>query len=309
MITTDPSVIFRKIWAVKGKIRRRLEAVYGRYTVRHVSRREPVYGLYSGPERERQIIVSLASYRKRYGTVGIVLKSLLFQTVKADRIIVWLDADIPENKITEEMKAFSGYGVEYRHTSDELKAHKKYYYAMKEFPDEYIITVDDDVVYPDTLIESLWKAHLQNPGCICARRIHKMTFYRSGKLRPYLDWLWEFQSRVPSCLYCATGGSGILYPPHSLHETVFDMERLKSCCLDADDLWLKIAGLKKGTRVAWAKNHLILPESAPFSQGEALYFSNMAGGNDAALDRLRSQFPEVFELLENSEKRRREYGT
>lgn len=301
--------IFRKIWAAEGKIRRMLESVYGRYTVWCVSRRKPVYGLYTGLEREQQIIVSLASYQKRYETIGIVLKSLLFQTVKADRIIVWLDADIPENKITDEMEDFSRYGVEYRYTSDGIKAHKKYYYAMKEFPDENIITVDDDVVYPDNLIESLWNAHMQNPDCVCARRMHKMTFYRNGKLRPYLDWLWEFRSRAPSCLYCPTGGSGILYPPHSLHEMVFNMERIKSCCLYSDDLWLKIAELKKGTRVAWAKNHLVLPESAPFSQEDALYFSNMAGRNDAAIDKLREQFPELFELLEDTEKRRIEYGS
>ncbi len=301
-------LLFGKIWAVEGKIRRTLESVYGRYTVRRVKRREPVYGLYTGPERERKIIVSVASYRKRYNTIGIVLKSLLFQTVKADRIIVWLDDDIPENGITEEMVDYIRYGVEYRHTSDGIKSHKKYYYAMKEFPEEYIITVDDDVVYPDNLIESLWKVHLKNPECICARRMHKMMFYRNGKLRPYLDWLWEYRSRVPSCLYCPTGGSGILYPPHSLHEMVFDMELIKKCCPDADDLWLKIAELKKRTKVAWAENHLVLPESAPFSQDEALYFSNMAGGNDVAIDKLRNQFPDLFELLENPEKRLAEYG-
>ena len=31
---------------------------------------------------------------------------------------------------------------------EDLKAHKKYYYAFKEYPDDIVITVDDDVIYP-----------------------------------------------------------------------------------------------------------------------------------------------------------------
>jgi len=94
--------------------------------------------------RKEKIIVSLASYPARFEQIHIAVKSIMLQSMKPDRIIVWLGEDVERGGLTRKMLELEQYGIEYRHVRD-LKAHKKYIYAMQEFPDDVVITIDDDL--------------------------------------------------------------------------------------------------------------------------------------------------------------------
>lgn len=48
-----------------------------------------------------------------------------------------------------------------------LKSHKKYYYAMQEYPEDIIVLVDDDMFYPYNTVEKLMKMHEKYPSDIC----------------------------------------------------------------------------------------------------------------------------------------------
>jgi hypothetical protein len=45
------------------------------------------------------------------------------------------------------------------------------------------------------------------------------------------------------------GVSSVLYPPHSLHEELFNKEAIIEQCLTADDVWLSCMALLKGTPI------------------------------------------------------------
>ena len=259
------------------------------------------FGINTAENRTKKIILSLKTYNKRYKTIGITLKSLLLQTVKPDRIIVWLDKDIPENKITEEMRTFEQYGIEYKHRNLDLRSYGKYFYVMKEFPDDIIITVDDDIIYPHDLIESLMKTHEKYPHSVCARRVHLITLDSNGRLRKYSDWKYEYRRiRTPSYLLCATGGAGTLYPPHILPEETFIEDNIKKYCLNADDLWLKAMELKNHVTVIWVKNHLMLPPLVKSAQKDALSIKNVVHcENDLYIQKLEQLYPNVFQFLVN----------
>lgn len=64
------------------------------------------YGLNARNNRRFKIIVSLASFPERFSTLHICLNSLLHQTMKPNRIIVWLDDSVDEKQFTLEMVAF-----------------------------------------------------------------------------------------------------------------------------------------------------------------------------------------------------------
>ncbi len=260
-------------------------------------------GINQEEERDAKIILSLKTYNKRYETIGITLKSLLLQTVKPDRIVVWLDEDIPENEITEEMHNFEQYGIEYKHRNLDLKAHGKYFYAMQEFPNDIIITVDDDIIYPKNLIEVLLKANKKYPKAVCARRVHLMTFDHKKRLKKYDEWKYEYRGLTsPSYLLCATGGAGTLYPPYTLPKEAFNAENIKLYCESADDLWLKIMEVFNGVKVVWAKNYLVLPRSVKGSQKYALCERNVVEGeNDVYIKKLQEKYPDVFDILAKSE--------
>ena len=72
--------------------------------------------------RKQKIIVSLTSFPPRYEALHKCLLSLLKQTVRPDKIIVWLYKE--EFSLTEEMEDLKKYGIEYKSVDENLKPHK-----------------------------------------------------------------------------------------------------------------------------------------------------------------------------------------
>lgn len=273
---------------------------HGKKRLRYLEKAKLEYGLSDRASGTEQYIVSMASYAERYKVLPMALKSLLHQSMKPDKIIVWLDEDTEENSLTEELTEFCKYGVEFCHTSDGIKPHKKYLYAMKRYPQANIITVDDDLIYSEDMVESLIKAHQKFPYCVCARRVHRITFAKTGAINPYMDWKYEDrESAEPSLLLCATGGGGVLYPSgRSMPVETFDVPLIKELSLEADDIWLKVMELRNKISVVWVKNRYVMPYEVENSQNTSLNSSNVwEGKNDLFIQKLLDRYPETYANL------------
>lgn len=275
------------------KMHRMRDEIAGSIIEKQVSKADFEYGLARQNRENEYIVVSMASYVMRYSTIVNTLKSLLIQTYKPNRIVVWLDEDNIDNQPTAEMKGLEKYGVEYRFTSDGLCAHKKYLYAMQEFSNACIITVDDDLVYSPDMIESLMKYHRLYPNEVCARRTHRITFDDNGAINSYIDWNYEYQKAgEPAYDLFATGGGGTLYPPYCLSKSAFDIATIKKHCLSADDIWLKVMELMVNRKVVWVKNNYVMPKETENSQLAALKTINVQEGyNDVYFKKLLDLYP------------------
>lgn len=284
---------------IKRYIIKTVNHIKGGKAERDINKFKCEFGLNTTEIRDKKIIISLASYKSRYKTIIPTLKSLLWQEKKPDRIIVWLDEDIPENKITEEMSELTQYGIEYRYTKENMKSHKKYFYSMQEFPDDYIITVDDDLIYSRSLVSSLVRCSEKNPRCICARRVHRIIVGQEGNILPYKEWEYESTSkRIPAHDLCATGCGGVLYPPHVLPPETFDIELIQKYCLNADDIWLKCMELLNDIKVVWVKNLYIMPKETSNSQESSLNSVNTWNhGNDEYLAAVMKLYPNLLEKI------------
>lgn len=266
---------------------------------KHVLKADFRYGLETGSREGEYIVVSMASYAARYPTIVPALKSLLLQTRKPHKIIVWLDEDTEENQPTSQMKNLEEYGVEFRFTADDLRPHKKYFYAMREFPEACVITVDDDLVYSEDMIASLMRYHKKYPDAVCARRVHQMTFDEENHLKPYQEWEYEYRVEgEPSHMLFATGGGGTLYPPGCLPEDAFDVRNIKRFCQNADDIWLKVMELLAHKKVVWVKNKYVMPLEVAHSQSLALNTGNvLEGHNDMYLERLMEVWADILDTM------------
>lgn len=215
---------------------------------------KPEYGL-NRDSRKIPVIVSLTSHRPRFSTLHISLKSILCQTIKADKIILNIEQE-NEAYLPEKVKKLKQYGLSVNILQENLRPHNKYYETMQKYPEALIITVDDDIVYNKTLVESLLISYQKHPDCIHAMRVHKMTKNMNGVLNPYNDWKFEYPDLrdIPSYALFATGVGGILYPPGCLNQEVFNAENIKKLCLNADDIWLKFMELKNGTKCVCASS-------------------------------------------------------
>lgn len=236
-----------------GVIKRLFYVLPNRHEIKRVKRAKPQYGLNTDKSRDTKVIVSLTSYPERFDNIYLCLKSLLIQDYKPDRIIVWFGSDTQKTDLTSEMLSLTEYGIEYRFDEKlNLRPHKKYIYAMQEFPDDIVITVDDDSVYPKSTILSLVNSYREHPEAVSARRVHFITYDYKGKLLPYHKWKFEYRKlKTESNDLLAVGVGGILYPPHTFDREAFNIERIQSLCLGADDIWLKCMELKRGKKVIW----------------------------------------------------------
>ncbi len=250
------------------------------------------YGLNTTETREKKVVVSLTSFPPRFTKIHLTLKSLLLQTDKPDKIIVYLGADSSRGQFTKEMIDLEKYGVEYRIDSERnLKSHKKYFYAMQEFADDIIVTADDDVYYPSNWLSGFLKSYKKFPNAVSARRVHLMK--KNGNELAFYNY-WEDQCRrvkSPSFALIATGCSGILYPPHCLKSEAFDEASFRELCFDADDIWLKCMEVLNDVPVVWVKNWEVDPLDVAVSTKGALSSLNVdCRKNDAFLRNVMDYF-------------------
>ena len=234
------------------------------------------YGLNLKDDRKVKVIVSLTSYPKRFASIVPCLKSLLLQNYKPDRLIVYLGSDTKKDDITPEMKKLEKYGVEYR-IDDEHNygSHKKYYYALREFPDSIVITADDDLYYPKNWIKTMIKTHEKYPDCVICRRTHLIRKDENG-IFPYNYWIDQNRSiKTPTYSLLGTSGSGKLYPPHSICETAFDADKFTELCFSADDVWIKCMEVLSKRKSVWAKNWKVDLLNTRGSQEESLESVNV----------------------------------
>lgn len=232
-------------------------------------------------KRNPAVIISLTSYPKRFPELELCIKSLVNQKMKADRMILWLGNDTNDADAEELKSKYSPYGVEIRKDPENnFYSHKKYYYAMRSFPEAVVVTADDDLIYPPDWLQSLYQSYLANPDYISARRVHRITWDPQGKPMPYIRWPGDVKAKEPSHGLIATTGAGALFPPGCLKEEAFRHEVFMEKAKTADDLWIKIMAVISGKKVVWAKNSMIMPTTINLRQQDELSNQNVADGKN-----------------------------
>lgn len=196
---------------------------------------------------ESDLVVSLTTFSKKIQEVHLVIESIAQQSVKPNKIILWLDEDeFTIDNIPEVLKKQIQRGLEVRFCPN-YKSYKKIIPTLKEHPGAYIITLDDDVLYGFNMIELFVREHAAFPDCIIGNRGHRIKFDKNEKVLPYKKWEYSTQNSDISHSVLLTGCDGIFYPPGCLHSDVIDTELFTQLCPSADDLWLKIMALRNNT--------------------------------------------------------------
>lgn len=235
------------------------------------------------------IVVSLTSYPARIETVHKTIASLLTQSVEPDKIELWLAVEqfpLREAELPPSLLALVGERFSIR-WCDDLRSHKKYYYAMVLHPNSLIITVDDDLIYQNDTVEVLMNAHRRFPQAICARRAREIRFYDDGTIAPYRHWPLVSVVGEPRMDLLATGVGGVLYPPHAMDGHLFDKELMMRACADSDDLWLKAMQLLRGTPTVLSDTGFD-PLHIPGTQETSLFIMDEAANrNDADVKKIQ----------------------
>ena len=247
----------------------------------------------------RKMIVSLTTYPARIHSLAPVLESLYNQDRKADEIVLWLaEEEFPGKE--QDLPVYLTELVSQQKLTirwcDNLKPHKKYFYAFQEYADDLIVTVDDDLLYSKNMLSSLYNSYLMYPDAVSAVRVHLMLLSEDGNILPYNAWIRETDCCLltPSMQLFATGGAGTLYPPELFRKEFLDRDAINENSPLADDLWLKAMELLSGVPVVAARLREPL-EYVPGSQGDALkHVNDEQKQNDVQLGKIIQWTDRVF---------------
>jgi hypothetical protein len=247
-------------------------------------------------------IVSLTSFPGRQSPVVPTINSILDGTVRPDKIVLYLAeeqypnraAPAPVAELAKKEPLF-----EVRWTKKNLRSYKKLVPALSDFPDDIIITLDDDIIYRPRLVERLLLWHKKHPDCIIAHRAVRVRV-RDGKFLPYKKWKlfklkrYLFQWPRPGFDNMATSGGGTLFPPHCLHSDVMRDDIFMKIAPTTDDLWWWAQAVRAGTKTMPVPLGYVIINDFLRGQGEELRSENVRGdGNDSAIAALSGLYPGI----------------
>lgn len=242
------------------------------------------------------ITISLTSYGSRIETVYLTVESLMQQSLKADRIVLCLSKDeFSETNLPASLKNQRERGLEILFCEEDIGPYTKFFYTFQKYPEDIVITIDDDFIYPIDTVDLLYQAYLKEPEVIHCNRAHQMLLAKPGHLLPYRKWNFDRALDKASLCTFPTGVGGVLYFPGSLDDAVFDKETFLKLAPNADDVWLKAMSLKKSVKCRRIQSRTSFWEKAitiPGSQAVSLKRKNKhrLNGNDQAISQVFNKY-------------------
>lgn len=237
------------------------------------------------------IIISLTSYGKRVeDALPYALYSLLTQTVLPKKIVVYLDWDNwSDDRLPAILKKIQSVGVTFSYCED-LRSYKKFIPALKEFPNNPIVTVDDDLYYNPNYMEWMTNAYNQSDKETILGQWGCIPLKKNGKYLPYSKWPdCKLGTKEDEKLFI--GCCGICYPPRVFDNEIFNEQIFMQLCPTADDIWFwameERLGIKRDYIEPWGHGYHVsvnrIEEYDWTQRGTLMYQNVVEGRNDQQL--------------------------
>lgn len=196
------------------------------------------------------VIVSLTTIESRLKKVHITLRSVMNQSVKPEKIVLWI-TEADRNKIPETLQKLTGGLLEIKFTN-RTSSHKKLLPSLELFPEKVIVTCDDDLIYENKWLEKLYATHVKYPKDIICNKARQIAVDENNKTLDYKFWKYTKENNPVKNL--AIGEGGILYPPGALNSQIRDYDLALKLAPKNDDLWFKAMALLNNTTVRLSEN-------------------------------------------------------
>ncbi len=251
-------------------------------------------------KRNPRIIVSLTSFPPRIPKLQYTIYSLFNQTEKPDEIVLWLgeeqfpnrNADLPESLLK-----LVKHGLTIKWCRD-IQSYKKLIPSLKAYPNDVIVTVDDDVFYPPQMLERLLASYAKEKNAVHAHRAHVIAFRENDGIADYDDWkkAVSFKKTQPSFRNFLTSGGGTLFPPKILHNDICREDLFMKIAPTADDIWFWAMAVLNDVKIQVVKNNIaeINENISNSRQNNNLRHLNVSQGhNDRQIQNLIDYYPTI----------------
>lgn len=257
------------------------------------------------PEQQKTI-VSLTSFPAAITYAAGAVRSILAGSVLPDKLILYVTASqFPDGRLPQELQELSDSNpiFEVRNYDTDIRSYRKLIPALNDFPDDVIVTIDDDVWYHRNMLRDLLRLHAQIPDAVLAHRAKRVEIGVPYRKWPKYRWYSFLFKRLHIGFgNIQTGVGGVLYPPHSLKPDMLDPRIFTEVAPTTDDIWFWAAAVAKGTRIVPVPFGHNKPRGLDKPKYLSLKTVNFKSGTDrnlAALEKILEKYPEVRQRVES----------
>lgn len=258
-------------------------------------------------ERTTKIIVSLTSFSQRLYDIHFGIYSLLTQTLKPDMVILWLGEDEFPNKdsdLPDTLTSLKKNGLTIRYCKD-IRSFTKLVPALKEFPNDIIVTADDDIFYEKNWLEKLYNSYLNDNKSIHCHRANGITISKN-KINSDKKWTApsKMNSKGASFRHFLTGVGGVLYPPNCLYKDALNEEMFMKCAPRHDDAWFWAMAVLNNTKINIINDNInsltyVNPQRELRLNNEVTLWSLNKEQADSQISKILENYPKITDILIN----------
>ena len=117
-------------------------------------------GINFGVKRSIPVIISLYAKPSDYKNLPVTLYSLLNQTMKPDRVILWVDENENLQNLPYEIAQFIKNGLEIKFVKNKGE-NTAVYYAIKEYPESVNAIAQSGLYYSKNWLKKLYSSYIQ----------------------------------------------------------------------------------------------------------------------------------------------------
>lgn len=250
-----------------------------------------------------RIVVSLTSYPARMNTLYPMLCTVFNQTLKPNAIILWLaEEQFPnkENDLPDDILKLRDFGLTIRWCED-TRSYKKLIPALMEYPNDIIITLDDDTCYARDTIESLYSSYKKYPNDVHAHRCGRVKIVNGRLQNIPTCYLYDKDFHQASYFNRLIGHAGVLYPPHVFFRDIKKKEIFQEILPTHDDVyfWAMLVLNRVKTRVVKGFSESVY--SIDGSQSSGLCKINRSKSSGLSIEeayaRIERRYPEILKIM------------
>ncbi len=245
-----------------------------------------------------QFIISLTSYPARINIIHKTIESLLNQTFKVDKIILWLaesqflnkEKDLPNNLLN--LTQNTNFEINW---CEDIRSYKKLIPTLKMYPNDVIITCDDDVIYEKDCIEKLYKAYKEQNNVVWCHRGHYITTTKN-QINTYSKWIKCINYNKPCYNILQTGVGAVLYPPNCFYKDILDKNLFLNLAYDTDDLWFWAMTVLNDYKIGVIKNNIPYINEIIPNNSNTLWSKNKVE-NDIKIKQILNKYPIIKQKI------------
>ena len=209
-------------------------------------------GVNSGIKRTVPVIVSLHAKTSDYKNLPITLYSLLNQTMKPDKIILWINEDENLQTLPYEITQFIKNGLEIKFIKNKNE-YTATYYAIKEFSNSINVIAQNGLHYSKNWLKKLYSSYIQYSDEIQVHLANEVIL-KDENLLPSKFWKKSIEGKS-SYSYVINLQGGVLFPPNCFGKDFLRKDIFLKYAPANPELWLWVMSLVYGKKTRIVKNN------------------------------------------------------